>query len=236
MKTFLITSARETARQENIKKLCDSLADVDVIEAVYPAFQHVPFLKQIIAVTKERTGRAQLPAEIGCLMSHRKIWQKIMLSNALPSTHFLILESDSELSNASMINELTAQVEEQYDLFFWGAWLGHMRLFRTSKQRVGKKHSIGTPFIKTVYCTYGYSVNKAAAAYLLQKTKKIAYPVDQFKQFVHPDDLRIGGIYPEIIQSGNLGTYIDQVNWKNWQHHLFMNLLDIKNNLICFFK
>jgi hypothetical protein len=87
-----------------------------------------------------------------------------------------------------------------------------------------------------VYCTYGYSLNKAGARYLLSKTKRVAYPVDQFKKFVEVDALRIGGIVPEIIHSGNLGTYINQVSWNNWQRKLVLNFLDIKNNLICLFK
>ncbi len=236
MKAFLISSARETIREENIRKICSQIQGIEMIEAVYPAFVHVPFLNKMIEVSKKRTGKAQLPAEIGCLMSHRLVWHKILEMDPPSSKHFLVLESDSELINLQLLNELEGLVENEYDLFFWGAWLGHMKLIRSSKRRVDAKHEIGEPFIKTVYCTYGYSINKTAAKYLLDKTKKLAFPVDQFKRFVDERALRIGGIEPEIIQSGNLGTYINQVSWKDWQRKWFLNMLDIKNNLICLFK
>jgi GR25 family glycosyltransferase involved in LPS biosynthesis len=207
-----------------------------MIEAIYPAFIRVPFLNRMIAISKQRTGRAQLPAEIGCLLSHRIVWQKIVTDEGPDNKHFLVLESDSEISDLTIMDELKGIVENDYDLFFWGAWLGHLKLTSSSKKRVNATYTIGEPFIKTVYCTYGYSLNKAGAAYLLKNTKKVAYPVDQFKKFVQVDKLRIGGIVPEIIHSGNLGTYINQVSWNNWQRKWILNFLDIKNNLICLFK
>lgn len=259
MISFIISAASETARAANIKQLCKQLPDAIMVEAVYPSITKVPFLQKLINLSKKRTGKALLPAEIGCLLSHRKVWQKIIQMRPDESEHCLILESDSTIKDIELLNKifsinnlssssttgiLSNNNTDKYsdnalpivDLFFFGAWLGHMKLFRSTKQKVNDRFFIGEPFIKTVYCTYGYSVNKKAAAYLLLQTKKIAYPVDQFKQFIQPGAIRIGGVVPELISAGSMGSYINQIDAHAWQQKLFVHLLDIKNNIICFFK
>jgi GR25 family glycosyltransferase involved in LPS biosynthesis len=253
LRSFIISAANETARAANIIKLRKQLPDAIMMEAVYPSITRVPFIDNLINLSKHRTGKALLPAEIGCLLSHRKVWRNILQMDIDASEHCLVVESDSVIQDAQLLKDLFStnnhtgssntingkssnKYLQQFDLFFFGAWLGHMKLLRSTKQPFSKQFTIGKPFIKTVYCTYGYSINKKAAAYLLQQTKKIGYPVDQFKHFIQPEVLQIGGVVPELISAGTMGSYINQINAKQWQRNLFMNLLDIKNNLICFFK
>ncbi len=250
MKAFIISDASEIERAANVKILLQQLPDAYFIQAVYPSITKVPFLDRLISVSKLRTGKALLPAEIGCLLSHRKIWRQIVQMELKEEQHYIILESDSCIKNLSILNDLYSTsensslinlVEQQslsksYDLFFLGAWLGHVKLFRSTKQPINQQYTIGVPFIKTVYCTYGYSINRKAAAYLLANTKKIAYPVDQFKYYIQPDALRIGSIVPELISAGTMGSYINQMNINAWQQKWYMRLLDFKNSFICFFK
>lgn len=249
MISFIISAASETARAANINLLRKQLPEAIMVEAVYPSITRVPFLKQLIIESRKRTGKTLLPAEIGCLLSHRNIWKKIIQMNLSDDEHCLILESDSTINDIELVKTFfTTTVEnttteitskralQQFDLFFFGAWLGHMKLFHSTKKQLTERYIVGQPFIKTVYCTYGYSVNKKAASYLLQQTKKIGYPVDQFKQFIQPGAIKIGGVVPELISAGSMGSYINQINAHAWQQKLFMNLLDIKNNIICFFK
>ena len=58
---------------------------------------------------------------------------------------------------------------------------------------------MGEPLIKSVYGAYGYSINSKAARYLLQKTARVAYPVDMYNHFVDPAEISIGSIIPEVI-------------------------------------
>jgi hypothetical protein len=44
-------------------------------------------------------------------------------------------------------------------------------------------------------------LNAKAARYLLQKTARIAYPVDMYKRFVDPAEISIGAIVPEVIST-----------------------------------
>ncbi|MBH2005379.1 MAG: glycosyltransferase family 25 protein [Sphingobacteriia bacterium] len=232
MKAFIITSSIEQERRANVERLLAQLPDACIVEAVYPSRVHVPFLEPLMQLSEQRTGKRLVPGEIGCLLSHRKVWRSILAADADESAHFLVLESDSVINE----NDLLLNHRPDADLFFWGAWLGHMRLHRSSRKPLNNRFSIGVPFIKTVYCTYGYSLNQKAAAHLLKQTACIAYPVDQFKYIVDTHALRIGGIVPEVISGGKMGSYINQPGFHHWQQQVFLKLLDLKNNLICFFK
>lgn len=250
MKSFIISGANELARTDNVTELRKQLPDARMLEAIYPSLTRVPFLPALIEASKIKTGKSLLPAEIGCLLSHRKAWQQIIQMDITDNEHCLILESDSTINNLSLLKDFfeihnqssspriptVKSPLDNYDLFFFGAWLGHMKLLRSKKQKLNNQFSIGEPFIKSVYCTYGYSVNKKAAAYLLLQTKKISYPVDQFKKFIYPGAIRIGGIQPELINAGSMGSYINQINLNEWYYKLFMRVLDLKNSIICFFK
>ncbi|MES2372524.1 MAG: glycosyltransferase family 25 protein [Bacteroidota bacterium] len=235
MKGFIVTSVHEPARQQNVQNILAKLQKIERVEAFYPAFAKVPFLNRIKEIAKQRTGQVLRNGEVGCLLSHRKIWQLIIRRATNDRESFLVLESDSRLCNLPLLEEQFGIISHTYDLFFWGAWDGHMQLLRSTRQKLGPEYSIGEPFIKTVYCTYGYSLNRKAAAYLLKRTRKVAHPVDQFKKFIEPGHLKIGGIIPELISTLKMDSNIrPQTN--GISDMVFRKILDIKNSFICFLR
>jgi hypothetical protein len=167
------------------------LPGLELVDPVFSSRVHVPFLEALIEKSRSRTGKALLSTEIGVILSHRKIWAKIARDKT--KEHFLVLESDSRIIKPEL---LKAETAEKYDLFFWGAWNGYVSLKRSTV-----KNGVGEPLIKSVYGAYGYSLNAKAAAYLLKKTARVAYPVDMYKQFVDPLALSIGSIVPEVIST-----------------------------------
>jgi len=233
LKAFLITAPHETQRREQVSHLFKTLPFfVHTVDAVYPTHHRIPFQEKLIALSEERTGKALLPGELGCLMSHRKIWRNIVREQGNEQQHFLILESDSELNDPSVLSTYFSELTAEKDLFFWGAWEGHMKLFLSSKSGLQSQYTIGEPFIKTTYCTYGYSLNKTAARLLLKRTARISYPVDQFKRFFKQNELRMGGILPEVITGNNSESTIRERESKLLKK-IFLHVLDFKNNLIC---
>jgi GR25 family glycosyltransferase involved in LPS biosynthesis len=52
-----------------------------------------------------------------------------------------------------------------------------------------------------VYGAYGYSLNAKAAKYLLKQSKKINNPVDLYKHYVDPSQIKMGAISPELIST-----------------------------------
>lgn len=171
-RAFVLFAEHETERKAHVEVMRSALPALEVVEPVFPSRVHVPFVEALIDKSRERTGKALLPTEIGVILSHRKVWRMIAQEDS--QEHFLVLESDSRILKPELLQSETA---EKYDLFFWGAWNGYASLKRSTKENMGE------PLIKSVYGAYGYSLNAKAAKYLLQKTARIAYPVDMYKRF-----------------------------------------------------
>jgi hypothetical protein len=130
-----------------------------------------------------------------------------------------------------------------YDLFFWGAFEGRVKLFRSSRKNIqtyeatNSSYAYGTPLINSLYCAYGYSLNKKAAAYLLSITNKFQYPVDFWKKNLAQSNLNVGAITPELISihTGVLSN-IQVTKGNHIKKWLLYFLVEIKNRIIVFFK
>lgn len=233
MKAFLIYAESEAHRKDHIAKLmAEAPFAVEKVEAIYPDRQHVPFRDALLRLSKERTGKALLMGELGCLLSHRRVWTKILSDAKNDKDHFLVFESDSMIEDAQFLSDHFSSLVEKKDLFFWGAWEGHMKFFHSSQNAINGSYVVGEPFIKTIYCTYGYSLNRKAAKLLLSRTRKISHPVDQFKYFFKQDELRLGGVLPEVIKGNQITSTIREKE-NQFFKKAFLALLDLKNNVIC---
>lgn len=235
-KAFIICSVYETTRRENISRLKQQLPGLKEIEAVYPSRQHVPFLKQLQKRSEERTGTRLNEGEIGVILSNRKIWRSIVAEAGDELEPYLILESDSCINDLSFFSDKGKQLAEGYDLFFFGGWMGHMQLKRSSRQHAGNGFMVGEPYRKTICSAYGYAVNKKAARYLLQKTARIQYPIDEFKKYTEPGELRIGAIVPELISELPGSSTIGHKTVHPVLYKLKMLVLDTRNAIICYFS
>ena len=190
-RAFVLFAEHETERKAHVEAMRSVLPGLELVEPVFPSRVHVPFLEALIEKSRSRTGKALLTTEIGVILSHRKVWALIASENT--DDHFLVLESDSRILKPELLQPETA---EKYDLFFWGAWNGYASLKRSTRV-----NGVGEPLIKSVYGAYGYSLNSKAARYMLQKTARIAYPVDMYKRFVDPTEISLGAIVPEVIST-----------------------------------
>lgn len=236
MPSFVITAPHETDRLSNLALLKQQLPDLEFVDAVYPSQQHIPFLLRLQELSLARTGWKLKDGEIGVLLSNRKIWRHILNHAPDDDTLYLILESDSVIQDLKILQSLNPSLQGQYDLFFWGAWSGHMQLERSSKKKLDQKYTLGKPYIKTVYGAYGYSINRKAAGYLLKHTAKISHPIDQYKYFIQDADVRMGGILPEVITHLHLKSTIEHPEISVWRRKMWLQILDIKNAVICFFR
>lgn len=202
--TYILYSKHEPAREHQVAAIQSQLSNLSIVAPVFPKYEKVPFLNALISKSKERTGNALMSSEIGVLMSHRRVWQKIVMDvkNGLASAnqHFLILESDSKLNDINSLTTHFIDIEKEYDLFFWGAWNNHVSIKRSTSRQIGR-YKIGEPMIRSVYGAYGYSVNAMAAQKMLDSTKTIRYPVDLYKHYAHLDKVKTGAVQPEMIST-----------------------------------
>jgi GR25 family glycosyltransferase involved in LPS biosynthesis len=235
---FLLYAEREKARLPQVQLIQAAFEQVEIIEALYPSHTHVPFLNQLIVKSKERTGKALLTNEIGVLLGHRIIWQRIVKVATSNNEHFLVFESDSKINELDLLKANFHSYTSKYDLFFWGAWDGNARIKKSTIQFVQGAFKIGEPLIKSVYCTYGYSLNKKAAILLLNATRKIAYPVDIFKKYIPAGTLKLGAVRPEIVSAWyNTPSTIRKEGWpkkiKNW---CIVQIFDCRNRIQAYFS
>ena len=240
--SFIIQSIHEPERKNQVDEIKKHLPQVEIIEPVFPKYQRVPFLQNLVQKSKERTGKKLLITEIGVLMSHRKIWQKIVALSRLninpANTHYLIFESDSKIIDLETLYEHIGMVQNKYELFFWGAWHNNVSIKKSSITATFQNYIIGTPLIKSVYCAYGYSINAKAAQKMLDATNKINYPLDLFKHYYNINSFSIGAIKPEVISTWQTTqSTIRAVNtWSRIKHFIIINIFYFRNQVKAYFS
>ena len=234
MLTYLVSSKDELERIKHIEELQNLFPGVVSIEAIYPKKTRIPLYSQIKSISKARTGSALSDGALGCLLSHRVIWRHFL--NQKEQDFCLILESDSQIDNLTIIKSHQLSIKAQYDLFFWGAFDNRMKLLQSTKIHLADRYQIGTPLVNSLYCTYGYSINKNAATYLLESTNKFDYPVDYWKLRLKDSPLRVGGIVPNIITT--VTSFESTISHSNQNIFILLydTMINFKNNIISFFK
>lgn len=236
IKGFIIHSIHEPSRTNHVNNILQKYPNIQRIEAIYPAKQKIPFLHQIIECSLERTGKSLTPGEIGVLMTNRLIWRKILQEPVAADYPFLILESDSLIKEPELLQNNFYPLASHYDLFYFGGWLGHIQLFRSTRKKWTDNSWVGEPFINSLSSGYGYCVNKKAAALMLKRTARVAYAFDEVRRYLKQDELKLGAVVPEWICEKPGDSLIGK-RPANWLHlKTWMAILYIRNYFICFFK
>ena len=235
--TYILYSPLEKDRTTRVEAMRQQFKQFTISESIYPCNTHIPFLKAIIEKSKERTGKALMATEVACLLGHRRILSQIVKAATNNEEHFLVLESDSKILNFELLKNHFEPISKQYDFFFWGAWEGNAKIKRSKAQVLDGKYTIGEPLLHTIYCAYGYSINKPTAQYLLKQTNKISTPFDIFKQFIDPNKIRIGTITKEVITTWNEGSYIRKNKFKDHlKRAMLLFVLNIRNSIQAYFS
>ena len=238
--TYILYSPLEKDRTSRVEAMRQQFKQFTISESIYPSNTHIPFLKAIIEKSKERTGKALMATEIACLLGHRRILRQIVRSATNNEEHFLVLESDSKILNFELLKNHFEPISKQYDIFFWGAWEGNAKIKHSKTKVIEGNYTVGEPLLHSIYCAYGYSLNKPTAQYLLKQTSKISTPFDIFKQFIDPQKIKIGTIINEVITTsdiGNQGSYIRKTKSKdNFKRAVYLFFLNKKNSIQAYFS
>lgn len=233
MKGFIITAPHEQLRLAHVQALINLVPfPTEKVLALYPSTQRIPFQDRLLALAYQRTGYQMTAAELACLLSHRKVWRKILNEVGDISTHYLILESDAVLLAPDYFKQQFNQLTKDVDLFLWGGYEGRIKLFQSTLLPHAAPYQIGEPFLKSMYCAYGYSLNKETARLFLKKTGKISYPVDHYKRYFYRGEIKIRSVLPEIITANKLDSNIPQAKARGILFKLFLQLIEWRNQLI----
>jgi GR25 family glycosyltransferase involved in LPS biosynthesis len=238
IKAYILYSKHEPARMGQVALLQSYFPNAEIVEPVFPKFEKVPFLNELMQKSEERTGKALLSSEIGVLMSHRKIWQQIIQESKSQNefTHYLIFESDSKINDIESLILNYEKVQNKYDLFFWGAWNNHVSIKRSTAV-VHDHYKFGAPMIKSVYGAYGYSLNAKGARQMLKSTRKIKYPVDLYKHYEYLNSITIGAVSPEVISTWQTTDSTIRVEsaLDKFKRNLKIRLFSFRNQIQAYF-
>jgi GR25 family glycosyltransferase involved in LPS biosynthesis len=190
---------------QTLKYINGQNCKVKLIEAIYPSSRKIPFRSKFDLISD---------GELGCLLSHRKVWKQLKENNG----RFIILEDDIKIAEKIKLEELQNKIIEKTDvekIIFFGAFDGRVKIKKSTKFMIelgSNNYNIGVPYEKTLWCTYGYSINKKGAEILLKCTKlfKGTLAVDSFIKYIESNNLQATNILtvvPNVVfPRGNQST------------------------------
>ena len=175
---FVISLARAKARRENIRARLDKLdAQYEIVDAVDGAtLTDADYGDNILRRDKFRRkfGREMLDGEIGCYLSHYRLWQR-MVAEKIPSA--LVLEDDADW------DEDILAVADDIDNLDW-SWGVVLLSGRKHKKNRGHVLAPVGDNRKLLLCakrrvtTAGYVISQMGAWALLQHCREISAPID----------------------------------------------------------
>lgn len=197
LKTYVINLPKDLDRRESILKETGQIPwlDVEMTEAVYGkelteeersnSFNSKKFTQYY--------GRMVLPGEIGCTLSHRLCYQRLLNSD---QSFALILEDDAHFVETTFTEYFFSSVTE-----FMNNPLPRVLLLHANFEYTGKKLPFGDNYhLYSVYSalyTTGYIINKSAAYKLLQE-KYPYWAADNWHLF-RKWGLPIYSLYPSVV-------------------------------------
>ncbi len=196
MKTFVINLDKEKARMASIDAQLSQLGVVyERISAVYG--KELPLQERNQAVNKFRwwcaMGRPVVNAEIGCALSHFKIYTRMVEEN-IP--YACILEDDIKLS--PKFKESVAQVESRLDVTKPQVVL----LSDHTRQYGGVLEADSFELRKSINgtCADGYCLTQEAAKVLLKQNLPLLVPCDTWGRWVKKGVIELFHALPSVCQ------------------------------------
>ena len=235
-----IIANHETQRMPTLMAAMEGFANRHMIDAIFPGLHAVPWLGQLQQKSMARCHRQLNPSELGCLLSHRKAWKSFQQSD---NSRALILESDSVVSDVGMVCKIIEDFGKRFDIVFLGSYHGRTKLKRSTVESLDCNLKIGTPLANTLYCAYGYSINKDAASYLLQQTGQASWPIDFWSKWLTDDGcsfrIRVAAVVPEVVTTWAATSTIQDIHVVQSAERLPRRIKyffgEIKNSVIGYF-
>ncbi len=200
MKTFIITLPEATARQEHMRKQlgAQGIRDFDFFNAVDGRRFDVPN-HPIYNKTLRRIffGRDLKGAELGVLLSHKGIYQKMVAENIETA---LIFEDDADLqSDFKTVLDALINGEKDYDLV---RFLGSKKVSRL--QQYTKRSIVGEYTLNALRTAPGgafaYIITQQGAQKMLKILSRIYLPIDTLMGHNWKNNLRAYIVQPGLAE------------------------------------
>lgn len=168
-----------------MQELCQKYnLQVDFIEAVNGRDLNKDDITQVYSSegTINTLGRELSRGEIGCALSHKTVYEKIVNDNIEIS---LILEDDIDFNlDLLTLLDLKNEFQKNWELVLLGHHTGYSRNVDTTasiwnQMQLTEKYKLARPCEKG-YGTYGYLITKSGAKKLLNHLNVIEKPIDHY--------------------------------------------------------
>lgn len=182
---FVVNLEKDIEKKEHMLKLCKAFSlNCHFIDAVYGKSLSEEEIGKHYAkeMATKYLGRGLSRGEIGCLLSHKHIYQ-IMIDEEIEQA--LILEDDCEFSDdIEKVFDHMDLFPNNWELVLLGhkSHLGHDTEARASiwwKQHISTKYKLIRPS-DIGYGTHGYLINNKGARKLLSKLDQYYKPIDHY--------------------------------------------------------
>jgi len=178
-KIFVINLKRDTQRREYIENHLDNRKlKYEIIDGVYGKDLSKSEINEIadLKLSYKKMGKTISVNEIGCALSHKKIYKKIISENLDGA---LIVEDDAMF--CSNIFNILEAIDRNKNKFESNYWVG---LYNSNIDTKNKIFDIDTNFkiykSPRVRCAIAYYIDKEAAQNLLNHNTKVTYVSDCF--------------------------------------------------------
>ncbi len=207
IKIYIINLKKDTERKKHIQHLCAiHNLDIEFVDAVEGKIltreKILESYSESLALTT--IGRKLTLGEIGCALSHQKIYQKMLNQNI---NEAIILEDDIEFQEKflQIINN-RKKFSKETELILLGYWhpkiknKKHLLSYR-EKVPITNNYYLGR-FIKNPYGTFGYYITLTGVQKLLNiLNEKLTMPIDHYTN--NEKYVNLYGIYPPVIHLSN---------------------------------
>lgn len=201
IETYIIHLPRSTERANLVQKLVEKLPNAKVLDAVdgreMPENERQSIIKE--ALYEPRYPFGVTPSELGCFLSHRKVWQQIGSSSATVS---VVVEDDIALLpgfEETLEAVLCAADEFSFIRFPLKDREVPALLKSTGKGTIFRPEIIGLS-------TGMYVIGRDAAAQLLARSEKIDRAIDAWLQMRWETGIDNHAVWPTHIASAALET------------------------------
>ena len=201
---FIINLKKDIEKKQHMQKLCQKYnLEVEFIEAVYGKELSQEAIDAIYSEQNsiKEIGRSLSSGELGCLLSHRTIYQR-MISENIPEA--IILEDDIEF-NEKFINFLIIKdnLPRDAELLLLGYWYSGIKYTSAlisfhNRMKISQTHEI-VRFTKKMHGTYAYYITIRGAKKILSSLdNNITMPIDHYTG--DENIINLYGIYPAIVK------------------------------------
>ncbi len=181
------STEKMTFMQKQLDRLALSFERISAVRGIDLSADEVSSVYSA-ELNRKRHHRNLSPGEIGCYMSHRKIWQNMLDENI---EFAIIIEDDINIEPAFFSIDEHFEKLKQYDLIK----LADNRAIKPAKIKSLNKEYELISYHRIPNCTTGYAISLSGARKMLSR-KQFFRPVDIDIQFCHELEVSVVGFRP----------------------------------------